>query len=70
MINLRVLQLTREGVFIREFESVTEASKELDIQRSAISNSCTGRRELGSGFKWVYRHKLSREEYLDLILNQ
>jgi hypothetical protein len=70
MISLPVLQLTPEGKFIKEFESVTEASKELGILRSTISSSCNGRRKLGFGFKWVYRYDLLNSEYLKLIANK
>ena len=64
---IKVLKLTPEGYFLEEYESVTEAAKQNDIQRSAISKSCSGERKLGGGFKWVYGRDLSPDEYNKLI---
>jgi DNA-directed RNA polymerase subunit M/transcription elongation factor TFIIS len=50
-----VVQLSLNGEFIREWESVTEASKSLFIKtRSHISCVCNGKRKTSGGFKWMY----------------
>jgi len=70
MEGVRVLKLTPQGKFLEEYDSVTEAARQNDCHRSAVSSSADGRRNLGSGFKWVYRHKLTTQEYFDLVKNK
>lgn len=52
--NKRVLQLGLDGHIIKEWHSITEASKTLNINMSSISMCCHGKRNLAGGFKWKY----------------
>lgn len=47
-----VKQYTKEGVFIKEFSSMLEAAKELDIDRGTISKCVAGKRKTAGGFTW------------------
>jgi group I intron endonuclease len=49
----RVLQISTEGVLIKEWESVTSASIELKI--SGIKNVVTKRAKTSGGFYWKYK---------------
>lgn len=51
----RVVQLSKEGVFIAEWESLTEASKNTIAKLANISSVCKGRGKTAGGFKWMYK---------------
>lgn len=50
-----VLQFTKDGEFIRKWESATQVSRELGFNQSSISNCCKGKiyKSVG-GYKWCY----------------
>lgn len=54
-ISKPILQYTLEGVFIREWDSATQAIKELNIQNSHISDCCKGKRNKCGGFIWKFK---------------
>lgn len=47
-----ILQYDLKDVFIREWDSATDASKELKINNKHISMCCRGKRKTIGGFKW------------------
>jgi hypothetical protein len=47
-------QFTKDGVFIANWSSIKEATNELNLHDSAISNVCKGKRNSHGGFKWEY----------------
>jgi hypothetical protein len=49
-----VVQLSLGGEFISEFESGTEAGRQLNIHQSDISLACRGERNHAGGFLWMY----------------
>jgi len=49
-----VFQYNRNGVFIREWESLTEASSILHIHNGSISECCRGKRKTAGGYVWKY----------------
>jgi len=53
----KILQYDLEGNFIKEFISLTEAEKEINIKgsNSNISSCCKGKRNNAYGFKWEYK---------------
>ena len=65
-----IAQLTKNGEFIRYWESITQASKELDINHTDINGCCKkkyGRKTAGD-YKWIYL-----EDYINgqiLYLNE
>jgi len=50
-----VLQCDLKGTFIREWESQTEASIQLKISQSHISNCCNEKYNHAGGFKWKFK---------------
>ena len=52
--NKAVRQYTLDGIFIEEFHSSQEASRQLGINQSNISACCTGRYKTAGGFLWEH----------------
>lgn len=52
-----VLQYTKEGVLVKEYESTHQAERETGINQGNISSCCLGRanHSTAGGFKWVYK---------------
>ena len=50
----KVNQLTKDGVFVREWESMQEVENELGFGKSPICAWCRGRAQTAYGFKWKY----------------
>ena len=50
-----VNQYDLDGNFIKTFDSIIEASKELNINASCICNCCKNRRKSAGSFVWKYR---------------
>lgn len=57
--NKPILQLDLNGNFIKEYESITQASKELNIKIDYISSCCLGRRRKTKGY--VFKFKNDKE---------
>ena len=51
-----ILQFDKEEKFIKEWESIREASNELNIKHSCISNCLSGRYKTSGGFIWRYKN--------------
>jgi group I intron endonuclease len=50
----KIKQFSKNGDFIREWSSIEEASKSLNICRSGISRVCSGSYKQCGGFLWMY----------------
>lgn len=50
-----IIQCDLNGNFVKEFKSVSNASQETDIRRTAISNVLTGNLKSAGGFLFVYK---------------
>jgi group I intron endonuclease len=56
-----VIQLTKDGVFIKEFPSAIEAQRQTNIANSSINRVCSGKRDkkgigkTAGGFVWKYK---------------
>lgn len=57
--NKPILQFDLNGNFIKEYESITQASKELNIKIDYISSCCLGRRRKTKGY--VFKFKNDKE---------
>lgn len=55
--SIPVIQLDKQGNFIKEFSSITEAAKEVGIGKSNIAHVCKGDkyRHTAKGYKWEYK---------------
>ena len=51
-----VLQFSRDGEFIKEWDCAKTAAIELNIQAGHISKVCKGQRKTAGGFIWHYKH--------------
>ena len=54
-LSKKVLQYSANGEFIKEWESVSEAGRELKINPSNISTCALGKRALAGGYIWKYK---------------
>lgn len=50
----KIKQYTLEGVFIREWDYIGEASKNLCLSEGAISQSCTTKKKRAGNYQWRY----------------
>lgn len=55
----KVEQLDKYGNVIKEWNSIIEASRKLNIDQSSISKCCRGKRKTAGGYNWKYK-KLER----------
>ena len=55
----KVLQFTKSGEFIREWQSMNEASKQLKINHGNICSCCQGKYKSAGGYIWKYAEDLS-----------
>lgn len=53
----KVYQYDLKGNFIKEWDSFSKASKELEIYSSNISMCCSGKYKQAGGYKWSYDFK-------------
>lgn len=53
-VSRQVIQMSLTKKFIHKWNSLTEASESLNISRSSISLSCSGKRKSAGGFIWKY----------------
>lgn len=50
----KVKQYGLDGVFIKQFEYISDAEKELNIDGSSISSCCRNKRKTAGGYIWKY----------------
>jgi hypothetical protein len=62
-ITRKVIQLSLEGHYIKEWLNITDAGRELGINRSNITSACRGRYKFAGDFKWMYK-----EDYEKLLI--
>lgn len=59
-----VIALNLDGSFYKEYTSVKEAAKDINILTTSIGNVLSGRSKSAGGYIWVYKQKYSsNEEY-------
>lgn len=54
----KVIQLTLDNKFIKEWESITEAAKCLGCTKSLIMRVCQGKKRTAKGFHWKYKTEI------------
>ena len=52
---IKVLQYSKDGIFIREWNSATQGDKELNIFQPNICKCCKGKLKSAGGFIWKYK---------------
>lgn len=58
----KIVQLTKSGDFIREWDSIADASRELGIHVQCINRCLAGTRKTTHGYKWMYI-----EDYREMV---
>ena len=51
----KIIQLTIDDIFIREWNSMHEAARTLSLQVPNIFKACNGERKTCGGFHWKYK---------------
>ena len=57
-----IIQKTKDGEIIKEWESLQQAADGLGIERSNISHCLRGRIKTSGGFKWEYQTSLKKHK--------
>lgn len=61
---IKIVQLDLEGVYVKTFDSITKATKEMNLKsKSAILNVLKGRAKTSSGYYWVYEKDYLSKNY-------
>lgn len=63
---IKVKQFTKQGEFIREFDSCKDAEKHFGKSSSNISNCCRNRLKTAYGYIWKYSEETQSEDDLNL----
>ena len=50
----QVEQYSKNGEYLKTYDSISEAAKELNCSIAAISNCCLGRTKTSQGFQWSF----------------
>lgn len=53
--SIPVVQLTKDGEFVREWKSAAEAAESFGFSSANICNCCKGKAKTAGGFKWKYK---------------
>lgn len=61
--NKRVVQLTKEGEYIKTFESISNACLELNIRNARISGVLSGKFSFAGKFRWVTEEQWLKKDY-------
>lgn len=54
-INKSVMQFSKDGKFIKEYTSITDAAKEMKCSKQAIQQCASGKNNACKGYKWKYK---------------
>jgi len=52
-----ILQLSLDSKLVREWGSINEAARELNLDKSCISMCCRGKRKTHGGFTWSFKNE-------------
>lgn len=58
-----VIQLSKDFDYIKEWSSVSDASRFLNVETGNISSVCNGKRKTTGGYKWMYKDDY--EKYIE-----
>lgn len=56
LLSKPVIQYSLDGVFVREFPSVNQVCRELNIFKAGVSGCCNNRASTYKGFKWSFKN--------------
>ncbi|RFZ78234.1 hypothetical protein DS742_14040 [Lacrimispora amygdalina] len=61
-----VFQYSMDGVYIREFNSISDANREFNICEGKISECCNGSRKSAGDYRWSFDKKNNIGKYIEL----
>lgn len=64
---ISIIQLTKDGQFIKKWHSAREVERELGIPFQNISHCCRGKIKSAGGFKWVYASNYKKTKKISEI---
>ena len=67
--NKPVIQFTKEGTFVAEYESALVAKNITGINNGHIGDCCKGKRKSAGGFKWAFKNPPLLKKNEGLIKN-
>ena len=53
----KVCQYTKDGVFVKEWDSLKQAQEELGMSNSILSQACKGKIKTAGGYIWKYKQQ-------------
>ena len=56
-ISRKILQYSKSGEFIREWQSAADVERELDINHSNIASCCKCKRNFAGDYCWRYKEE-------------
>ena len=59
-----IIQKTKDGDTVKEWESLQQAADELGIERSNISHCLRGRIKTSGGFRWEYKTSVKKRKFV------
>lgn len=57
----KIIQLTKEGLFIREWDHLMDIEKEFGFSHSNIAQCCRGTYKYAYGFDWMYKEEYEQQ---------
>ena len=60
--NKSVSAYDKTGVYVKSYDSITEAEKELGLGKSSISQALRGKQKTSGGYVWKYNKKLTFQD--------
>lgn len=61
-----IVQLSKDGKFIRRWSAACEVERELGIHHGNINKCCNGKRKTAGGFKWIYASDYQRKSISEI----
>ena len=67
-LSIPILQFTKDGEFIRKWDSAIEVEKKIIFYSSSITACCKGKRKTCGGYRWRYYYKgIWEKKHIPLI---
>jgi hypothetical protein len=56
----QIVQLTKDGMYIKNWDTIADAVRELGIYPSGVSEVCSGKHKTAGCFMWMYQEDFER----------
>lgn len=58
VLGVKISQFTLDGKYIKDYDTMEDAAKDVGIDRSSISRCCSGKSKTSGGFMWAFLGKI------------